>query len=106
VIVGVPTSPGVYVTEQLSLVAPAGDSVQLLPDPKVPVSDDEKDTDPAGCEGVPLSLSETVAVQVVEWETAVDGGEQDTAVAVARVVTETCSAPLLAAHPGSEPPPG
>ena len=53
-----------------------------------------------------MSLSETVAVHVVEPETDSVDGAQTTLVAVARVDTEIDSEPLLAAQPGSEPAPG
>lgn len=105
-IVGVPGALGAYDNEQLSLDAPAGDSVQVPPDPKLPAPEDENETDPPGRDGTPMSLSETVAVHVVEPETENVDGAQTTLVAVARVDTEIDSEPLLAAQPGSEPAPG
>ena len=91
-----PTGAGVYVTEQVA-AAPAPVSVQLAAGLKVPLPLLAKVTVPLGVIGVPVSLSVTVAVQVVETPAGTVGGVQSTVVIVERLVTITVSAPLLPA---------
>ena len=69
------------------VVEPTCARVQGLPE-KLPVPLVAKLTVPPGADGVPASVSETVAVQVVDWSTATVAGVQPvTVVVVARVVT-------------------
>jgi hypothetical protein len=83
----------VYVTEQVA-VGPAPLNVQLV-GLNVPLPLLVKLTVPVGVIGAPVSLSVTVAVQVVETPAATVGGEQSTVVIVERFVTVTVSMPLL-----------
>ena len=71
--------------------------MQLAAGLKVPVPSSVKLTLPVGVLLVPLSMSLTVAVQLVELSTGVVDGEQLTLVLVARVVTVTAVLPLLVA---------
>src|SRR5919201_1701658 len=81
---------GVYVTEQVELVVP-GDSVHGLP-LTVPVPEEAKATVPDGADFVPDdSVSDTVAVQVVEAANGSELGAQLTLVEVCRFVTVTAN---------------
>jgi len=55
-------------------------------------ADAVQETLPVGLVGLPLAVSETVAVQVVEPPTAVEVGEQLTLVVVARVIENVFAA--------------
>ena len=66
--------------------------VQGFP-PKVPVLSLEKVTEPAGVVLVPVSVSVTVAVQMVAAPTGTEAGVQLTAVVVERVVTVSPKVP-------------
>jgi hypothetical protein len=87
----VPTTSGVYVNEQLA-EAPLPDSVQTPAALNVPTPVLVKLTVPVGVVGVPVSVSETVAVQEVEVPAGRVVGEQvrlvlvDRGSAVTRVV--------------------
>src|SRR3979411_2428291 len=94
------TAAGVYVSWQVASV-PAGDSVQLPPDPNDPGLSLEKLTVPDGAVFVPPSVSLTVAVHVVTTPTATDPGTQATAALDERFVTGTPPLPLLVLCVGS-----
>ena len=61
------------------------------------------ETDPVGVDTFPVSVSETVAVQVVALPTDTEAGVQDTEVPVLRVLTVTVVEPLLVACAESPP---
>jgi hypothetical protein len=82
VIVLPPSPVDVYVTEQLA-VLPLPESVQLVL-LKVPAPVLLKLTLPVGVVCVPMSMSLTVAAQVVDWPVAITPGVQLTEVAVRR----------------------
>ena len=73
------------------LPAPESVQLELL---KVPAPLLLKLTVPVGVLGVPLSVSVTVAVQVVGWPTT-DAGVQPTLVLVERLLTVTVVVPEL-----------
>jgi hypothetical protein len=99
-----PTALGVYVSEQSDSPAVAvAASVQLPAFEKLPLPELEKLTTPAGWLSVPVSVSVTVAVQVVGASTATEDGAQLTAVDVLRLVTVNVSEPLLVACLALEP---
>jgi hypothetical protein len=76
---------------------------QMPPLLKLPAPSLPKVTDPVGKLLVGLSLSLTVAVQVVAALSATGDGEQLTDVAVVRLVTATAKVPLLVAWTLSPP---
>ena len=82
--VAVPTELGVYVAEQLLVVALTGVNVQLAPGLKVPDAAVDRFAVPAGGVGAPVSVSITAAVQVTPPPTTVGFGVQLTVVAVER----------------------
>jgi hypothetical protein len=83
------------VTEQLEVgVEPTWASAQVV-EPKLPVPLEEKVTVPCGHDFGPESVSETVAVQLVESSIGTDAGVQLTTVAVERLVTVSANVPLL-----------
>src|SRR3989442_12007565 len=101
VCVPLPTALGVYVTEQEDeLPEPA--SVQGLP-VKVPALSEAKLTVPVGVDFVPVSVSVTVAVQVVGCPTATVAGVPLTVVEVERLFTVTVAVPLEVACVPSPP---
>ena len=73
---------------------PVAGSVQVPPEEKVPVPP-EKVMVPPGRMPVPVSLSATVAVQVVETFTATEDGEQFSVVEVERLLTVRLKSPWL-----------
>ena len=79
----VPIAVGVYVTEQLAELPPAGDSEQVA-ELMVPVPLEAKPTVPVGVVFVPMSVSVTVAVHVVLPLTGTVLGVQLTVVLVVR----------------------
>jgi hypothetical protein len=79
------------VTEQE--LAPEPGRVQVPPEENVPEAS-VKVTVPPGRTPVPVSLSDTVAVQVVAEFTGTVDGEQLTLVALVRLVAVTVSVPL------------
>jgi len=84
------------VTAQLAEL-PLPESVQLPPPPKVPTPLEVKLTVPLGVLVVPVSVSFTVAVQVVVPPTGTVAGVQLTLVEVERFVTATVVVPELVA---------
>src|SRR2546428_8282632 len=99
--VPVPTTVGVYVTEQLELL-PEPLSVQGLP-LKVPAPLEEKSTVPIGVLVLPVAVSVTVAVQVVALFTGTLVGVQLTLVMVVRGVAVPLVMPELVAWVASTP---
>src|SRR2546428_13364649 len=98
--VPVPTTVGVYVTEQLELL-PEPLSVQGLP-LKVPAPLEEKSTVPIGVLVLPVAVSVTVAVQVVALFTGTLVGPQLTLVMGGRFGADTPRVAELCAR-GSSP---
>jgi len=87
----VPIPPeAVKLTEQAFVPVPG--RVQVPPEEKVPVPP-EKVIVPPGRMPVPVSLSETVAVQVLGSFTETEPGEHDSEVSVLRWVAVTVSLP-------------
>jgi hypothetical protein len=86
-----------YVSVQREAFGPAATSVQLAAGVKAPLPSEEMPTEPAGDACVPVSVSVTVAVHVVDAETATDAGVQVSAVAVSRRTAVIGVAPLLVA---------
>jgi len=93
VMVCVPIVVGVKVTEHWPLAF----TVQLVAGVKVPVPLLAKVTVPVGVVAPAPEVSVTVAVQLVPWLTATDGGVQLTVVLVVRLVNVTFVLPLLVA---------
>jgi len=85
------------VTEQLEVVVvPIWLSEQVVPGMlNAPVPLEVKLTVPAGADFVPAAVSETIAVQMVDWLTKTDAGKQVTVVLVPRFVTVMSKKPLL-----------
>src|SRR4051812_42302357 len=93
---------GVYVTEQLLGPLPEPESVHVAAAENAPVPLLVNVTVPDGADAVPLSVSLTVAVQVVAWLTTTLAGAQLTAVLVIRFVISTLTVDVLAVVASSE----
>src|SRR3989442_7079356 len=76
-------------------MGPVPVNAQLVAGLKLPAPELVKVTVPVGVEGVPVSVSVTVAVQVVETPAGTVGGVHPTVVEVVRLVTVTVALPLL-----------
>jgi hypothetical protein len=97
---GLPVALGVYDAEQLDVLAPVLDSVQVVDGENAPAPFEERLTVPLGGLAEPWPVSVTVAAQVVVAETATAPGVQLTAVVVGRVDTASATAPPLPSQPG------
>jgi hypothetical protein len=92
----------VYVTEHFDVELVSAASVQVALGEKLPDADPlERVTVPPGLDFVPVSVSVTVAVQVVLSLIGTEPGEQETLVDVERTVTVSVFEPLLGAWTGS-----
>ena len=78
-------------------MGPVPVNAQLVAGLKLPAPELVKVTLPVGVEGVPVSVSVTVAVQVVETPAGTVGGVQLTTVVVVRRRTFTSVVPVLVA---------
>ena len=81
------------------------DGCEPVPD-RVHVADGEKVTVPVGVDAVPVPVSLTVAVHIVDWPTSIVAGAHVTDVDVARLLTVTLAGvALLSLPPCEESPP-